>query len=75
MAEALSIISGDAAQPTLRRVAVRRGVGLFVEVRREVRRRHLVKRGARERADELQSGWILSFLELSRAIAWVSWRR
>ena len=58
MAEALSIISDDAAEPRLRRVAVRRGFRLFVEVRREVGRRHVyfVERRARERADEeLQS--------------------
>ena len=57
MAEALSIISDDAAEPRLRRVAVRRGVRLFVEVRREVGGRHVyfVKRGARERVDGLQS--------------------
>ena len=47
----------DAAQPRLRRVAVRRGFRLFVEVRREVRGWHVyfAERGARERADELQS--------------------
>ena len=57
MAEALSIISDDAAEPRLRRVAVRRGFRLFVEVRREVGGRHVyfVERRARERADELQS--------------------
>ena len=43
-------------------VAVRRGVGLGAEARREVGGRHVyfvyfVKRSARERADELQSGW------------------
>ena len=68
-----TVISDDAAQPRLRRVAVRRGFRLFVEVRREVGRRHLVKRGARERADELQSGWILSFPRpLLKPEAWVS---
>ena len=45
----------------LRRVAVRRGFRLFVEVGREVGGRHVyfVERGARERADELQSSWAL----------------
>ena len=49
--------SDDAAEPRLRRVAVRRGVGPGAEVGREVGGRHVyfVERGARERADELQS--------------------
>ena len=53
MAEALAIVADNAAQPSLCRVAVRRGVGLGAEVGREVCRRHVyfVKRRARERAD------------------------
>ena len=53
MAEALAVVADDAAEPSLCRVAVRRGVGLGAEVGREVCRRHLyfVERRARERAD------------------------
>ena len=66
-----TVISDDAAQPRLRRVAVRRGFRLFVEVGREVGRRHVyfVERRARERADELQSFEILSFLDLLKLLA------
>ena len=50
---------------------MRRGFRLFVEVRREVGRRHVyfVERRARERADELQSacGLDLVFSRSNRA--------
>ena len=53
MAEPPIVVADDAAQPSLCRVAVRRGVGLGAEVGREVGGRHFyfVKRRARERAD------------------------
>ena len=73
---AASIISDDAAEPRLRRVAVRRGFRLFVEVRREVGGRHVyfVERRARERADELQCLLCrdLVFSQATQATAWVS---
>ena len=71
-----SIISDDAAEPRLRRVAVRRGFRLFVEVRREVRRRHVyfVERRARERADELQCLWQRSCRPEWRSFCGPLWR-